>query len=196
MIWTTPNGGETEGKQLTSGPGGIASATWKLGPQPGPQTARGADLAADQLNGGAGNDQLWIGDGNDSATSGSGMDTFGFRFSNPMTPLAAGTGAAFASITDFAAASDTLAFDMAGLGSDAAGANFADGSGGVAGGSASSFYSGAASGSNGERVVVLTDQGFASGALAVQAAQDAGLKSACHVEGGMRAWEKVMGVIG
>lgn len=138
----------------------------------GPQTARGADLAADQLNGGAGNDQLWIGDGNDSGTSGSGMDTFGFRFSNPMTPLAAGTGAAFASITDFAAASDTLAFDVAGLGSDAAGANFADGSGGVAGGAASSFYSGAASGSNGERVVVLTDQGFASGALAVQAAQN------------------------
>ena len=46
----------------------------------------------------------------------------------------------------------------------------------MAGGAAESFYSGAASGSNGERVVVLTDQGFASGALAVQAAQgeDAG----------------------
>ncbi len=142
----------------------------------GPMTARGADLAADQLNGGAGNDQLWIGDGNDSATSGAGMDTFGFRFSNPQTPLAAGTGAAFASIADFNAASDTLAFDVAGLGTDAAGANFADGSGGVVGGAATSFYSGAASGSNGERVVVLTDQGFASGALAVQAAQgeDAG----------------------
>ena len=137
----------------------------------GPQTARGADLAADQLNGGAGDDQLWLGDGNDSATSGAGMDTFGFRFSNPQTPLAAGTGAAFASITDFNAASDTLAFDVAGLGTDAAGANFADGSGGVAGGAASSFYSGAASGSNGERVVVLTDQGFANGGLAVQAAQ-------------------------
>ena len=137
----------------------------------GPQTARGADLAADQLNGGAGDDQLWIGDGNDSATSGAGMDTFGFRFSNPMTPLAAGTGAAFASITDFADASHTLAFDVAGLGDDAAGANFAGGSGGVNGGAATSFYSGDAAGSNGERVVVLTDQGFASGALAVQAAQ-------------------------
>ena len=44
--------------------------------------------------------------------------------------------------------------------------------GGVAGGAASSLYSGDASGSNGERVVVLTDQGFASGALAVQAAQN------------------------
>lgn len=142
----------------------------------GPETARGSDLAADQLNGGAGDDQLWIGDGLDSATSGSGMDTFGFRFSNPLSPAAAGTSPAFASITDFAAASDTLAFDVAGLGEDAAGANFADGSGGVAGGAAESFYSGAASGSNGERVVVLTDQGFASGADAVRAAQgeDAG----------------------
>jgi Ca2+-binding RTX toxin-like protein len=142
----------------------------------GPETARGADLAGDRLNGAAGSDQLWIGDGADSATGGAGMDTFGFRFSNPQTPLAAGTGPAFASITDFNAASDTLAFDVPGLGTDAAGANFAAGSGGVAGGAAASFYSGAASGSNGERVIVLTDQGFASGAAAVQAAQgeDAG----------------------
>ncbi|MBD0270691.1 MAG: hypothetical protein ICV73_02065 [Acetobacteraceae bacterium] len=142
----------------------------------GPETERGSDLAADRLNGGAGDDRLWIGDGSDSATGGAGMDTFGFRFSNPQTPLAAGTGAAFASITDFNAASDTLAFDVAGLGEDTAGANFADGSGGVAGGVAESFYSGAASGSNGERVVVLTEQGFASGADAVRAAQgeDAG----------------------
>lgn len=142
----------------------------------GPETERGADLAADRLNGGAGDDQLWIGDGLDSATSGSGMDTFGFRFSNPLSPAAAGSSPAFASITDFAAASDTLAFDVAGLGEDAAGANFADGSGGVAGGAAESFFSGAASDSNGERVVVLTDQGFASGADAVRAAQgeDAG----------------------
>jgi hypothetical protein len=58
-----------------------------------------------------------------------------------------------------------------GLGTDAAGANFAPGSGGVAGGQAESFFSGAAAQSNGERVMVLTDQAFASGALAVQAAQ-------------------------
>ena len=142
----------------------------------GPETERGADLAGDRLSGGAGDDQLWIGDGADNATGGAGMDTFGFRFANPQTPLAAGTGPAFASITDFAAASDTLAFDVPGLGEDAAGANFADGGAGVAGGAATSFYSGAASGSNGERVVVLTDQGFASGADAVRAAQgeDAG----------------------
>ena len=45
-----------------------------------------------------------------------------------------------------------------------------------AGGAAESFYSGDAAGSDGERVVVLTDQGFASGADAVRAAQgeDAG----------------------
>jgi hypothetical protein len=142
----------------------------------GPMTARGADLAADQLNGGDGDDQLWIGDGLDTAASGAGMDTFGFRFGNPMSPAAAGTSPAFVALTDFAAASDTLAFDVAGLGTDAAGANFADGSGGVAGGAATSFFSGAAGESNGERVIVLTDQGFASGALAVQAAQgeDAG----------------------
>jgi hypothetical protein len=142
----------------------------------GPETARGADLAGDQLNGGAGNDQLWIGDGLDTATGGGGMDTFGFRFSNPQTPLAAGTGAAFVAITDFSAAADTLAFDVPGLGGDAAGANFVDGGGGAAGGAATSFYSGAAAGSNGQRVVVLTDQGFASGADAVRAAQgeDAG----------------------
>ena len=125
----------------------------------------------DLLKGGKGDDSLYGDAGADALYGGAGMDTFSFRFSNPMTPLAAGTGAAFASITDFAAASDTLAFDVAGLGDDAAGSNFADGSGGVNGGAATSFYSGDAAGSNGERVVVLTDQGFASGALAVQAAQ-------------------------
>jgi hypothetical protein len=136
----------------------------------GPAAGRG-DLAADRLNGGAGDDQLWLGDGNDAATGGTGRDIFGFRFADPQTALAAGTGAAFATITDFSAATDTLLFDVPGLGTDAAGANFAPGSGGTAGGQAESFFSGAAAQSNGERVMVLTDQGFASGALAVQAAQ-------------------------
>ena len=36
------------------------------------------------------------------------MDTFWFRFANPQTPLAAGTGAAFASVTDFAAHADAV----------------------------------------------------------------------------------------
>lgn len=135
-------------------------------------TVRGSDLGADRLIGGDGFDVLWAGDGNDSLRSGDGFDTFGFKYSNPLTPLAAGTGAAFASIEDFSAADDTLIFDVAGLGLDAVGANFADGSGGLPGGAAESFFSGAASGANGERVVIVTDQSFASGLAAVQAVGD------------------------
>jgi hypothetical protein len=157
--------GGTEGDNLQGGAGNDI-----LYGDAGPSAGRG-DLAADRLNGGAGDDQLWLGEGNDAATGGAGADIFGFRFADPQTPLAAGTGAAFATITDFSAATDTLLFDVPGLGTDAAGANVAPGSGGVAGGAAESFFSGAAAASNGERVMVLTDQGFATGALAVQAAQ-------------------------
>ncbi|NKE46004.1 hypothetical protein HB662_14535 [Roseomonas frigidaquae] len=132
-------------------------------------TGRG-DLSADVLNGGGGDDTLLIGEGLDVVTGGSGADRFVFRFADPQTQLAAGTGAAFASITDFSAADDTLIFDAAGLRSDAAGANFING-GGAQGGRVSSFYSGDAAGSNGQGVMVLTDTAFASGALAVQAAQ-------------------------
>jgi sulfur dioxygenase len=32
-------------------------------------------------------------------------------------------------------------------------------------------------------------------AMAVQAAQDAGLKAACHIEGGMDAWKKAKGPV-
>jgi rhodanese-related sulfurtransferase len=32
-------------------------------------------------------------------------------------------------------------------------------------------------------------------AMAVQAAQDAGLKTACHIEGGIDAWKKVDGPV-
>jgi rhodanese-related sulfurtransferase len=32
-------------------------------------------------------------------------------------------------------------------------------------------------------------------AMAVQAAQDAGLTSACHIEGGMDAWKRVGGAL-
>jgi sulfur dioxygenase len=32
-------------------------------------------------------------------------------------------------------------------------------------------------------------------AMAVRAAQDAGLKTACHVEGGIDAWKKVSGPV-
>jgi putative nodulation protein len=134
----------------------------------GLRTARGTDLAGDVLDGGAGDDVLVIGDGLDTATGGAGADTFAFKQMNPLTPLAAGTGPAFATITDFDAAEDTLAFDVAGLGRDSAAANFMDLSGG-AGGPTASFYAGGAAGAAGENVVVLTEAGFASGLLAVQA---------------------------
>jgi Ca2+-binding RTX toxin-like protein len=134
----------------------------------GAGAARGSDLAADRLDGGAGDDRLVIGDGLDTVTGGAGGDTFLFKQANPQTPLAVGTGPAFASVTDFRAGDDTLAFDVAGTGEDTAAANFTDLSGG-AGGAAASFYSGGAAGAAGEDVVVLTEVGFASGALAVQA---------------------------
>ena len=133
----------------------------------GMATARGTDLAGDRLDGGAGDDLLVIGDGLDTVTGGAGADSFLFKQANPLTPLAAGTGPAFASITDFRAGEDTLTFDVAGIGEDSAAANFIDLSGG--GGAAASFYSGGAAGAAGENVVVLNETGFASGALAVQA---------------------------
>ena len=46
----------------------------------------------------------------------------------------------------------------------------------------------------GKRLVFFCAFGERS-AMAVQAAQDAGLKDACHVEGGMGAWKKVVGAI-
>jgi hypothetical protein len=136
----------------------------------GPGTGRG-DLSADVLNGGAGNDQLWIGEGLDVVRGGSGADTFAFRFNDPQSPAAAGTAPAFATLVDFNPGEDVLLFDAAGLGEDAAGANFIDGSGG-AGGQVASFFSGAAAESDGEGVMVLTDQAFATGAAAVEAARN------------------------
>jgi len=38
ITWSASNSGEALGKQAVSGLGGIASATWKLGAEPGPQT--------------------------------------------------------------------------------------------------------------------------------------------------------------
>jgi alpha-tubulin suppressor-like RCC1 family protein len=40
ITWAASNGGTAQGKQATAGPGGIASATWKLGADAGPQTTR------------------------------------------------------------------------------------------------------------------------------------------------------------
>jgi len=122
------------------------------------------DLAGNTLNGGAGNDLLCLRDGVNTATGGSGSDRFRFSFNDPMTALAAGTGPGFTAITDFSAARDTLAFDVAGIGHDAVGANFIDATGGV-GGAAPSFFQGAAADASGEAVMVITDQAFASGAL-------------------------------
>lgn len=140
----------------------------------GDTTTKGSDLGTDHLVGGDGNDTLAQGDGNDTLTGNNGADTFAFKFQDPMVALAAGTGRAFASITDFDPEHDTLTFDVPGLGSDAVGANFIDGGDedGTPGGSASSFFKGAAAGSNGEAVMILTDQRFATGADAVAAAQN------------------------
>lgn len=150
--------GGTQGDYVSGGAGDDT-----LHGDAGLAVAAGADTGADRLVGGAGDDVIWFGDGLDVANGGSGKDTFGFRFDAPVTPLAAGTGPAFATIEDFSHAEDTLLFDVAGKGEDAVGASFADSDG--------TFYSGAAAGSAGERVMVLTDQGFANGGLAVQAAQ-------------------------
>lgn len=140
----------------------------------GRTAVKGSDLGADNLNGGAGNDTLQQGDGNDFLSGGDGMDTFAFKWKDPMTALAAGTGPSFSTIADFDPARDTLTFDVAGVGRDAAGANFIDGGAGdgTPGGRASSFFKGDADDSNGQSVMVLTNTGFASGLDAVAAAQN------------------------
>jgi rhodanese-related sulfurtransferase len=44
----------------------------------------------------------------------------------------------------------------------------------------------------GKRIIFYCAFGERS-AMAVQAAQDAGLKTACHIEGGINAWKKASG---
>jgi Ca2+-binding RTX toxin-like protein len=133
----------------------------------GRQTAKRSDLGVDRLDGGRGRDTLYQGDGDDFLTGGPGADRFYFKWQDPMD----GEGRAFATLTDFNAAQDKLLFDVSGLGSDVNGANFVDGGNGTAGGAAASFFKGAAASSNGQSVMVLTDQGFATGADAVEAAR-------------------------
>lgn len=133
----------------------------------GLMTAKGSDLSSDYLNGGNGNDTLYQGDGNDTLSGGAGRDSFYFKWSDPMVGLAAGTGRSFATLTDFNAADDKLKFDVAGVRQDSAGANFIGERG-----EASSFFSGDAMDSDGEAVMILTEQSFASGADAVLAAQN------------------------
>jgi hypothetical protein len=102
---------------------------------------------------------------------GGGRDTFTFKWSDPSSGVTAAP-RGFTTIADFVAQDDTLTFDVAGVGSSARGANFVDGGAGdgTAGGAASSFYFGAAAGSNGESVMILDDQAFATAEAAVAAA--------------------------
>jgi hypothetical protein len=140
-----------DGNDLLHGDGGL-------------ETEPGMDLGADIINGGRGDDILWTGDGLNVLTGGSGNDTFTFKFSAPVTPLAAGTGPAFTEITDFRDGDNRLAFDVPGLGKNSVGASFIDNGNGTAGSATMSFFSGAAADAQGESVVVITDQAFASGA--------------------------------
>lgn len=87
-------------------------------------------------------------------TGGPGDDTFPFRFFDPQS----GHDQSFTTVTDFGAAHDTFAFDAIGVGQDSAGANFIDHGDGTSGGSAQSFFSGAAADAHGESVV--GDKGF------------------------------------
>ena len=84
-----------------------------------------------------------------------------------MIALAVGTGRSFTNLTDFDPDEDRFVFDVAGLGTDAAGANFVDGGDGTVGGRAASFFKGDTETRNGESVMILTDKGFATGAQAV-----------------------------
>lgn len=138
----------------------------------GRNTEKGTDFGSDNLVGGKGNDRLYVGDGNDTLTGGAGKDSFHFKWQDPMIALAAGTGRAFATITDFDPDMDRLVFDVPGIGKDANGANFVNGSGSATGGVAESFFKGAAADSDGEAVMILEDQGFATGVDAVAAAQN------------------------
>jgi hypothetical protein len=140
-----------DGDDLLHGDGGL-------------ETQQGTDLSADIINGGLGDDILWTGDGLNVLTGGSGNDTFTFKFSAPVTPLAAGTGPAFTEITDFRNGDNRLAFDVPGLGKNSVGASFVDNGDGTAGSATTSFFSGAAVDARGENVVVVTDQAFTSGA--------------------------------
>ncbi|AYG70660.1 calcium-binding protein [Rhizobium sp. CCGE531] len=120
----------------------------------------------DKLYGGSGDDVLFAGDGRDSLTGDAGHDTFVFQFHNPMAgfdpnyePKSDHT-----SIVDFDPMQDTFTFDAVGLGSDGLEANFVNHA--ARGNQVDTFYSGPASGANGEHVIVITDHSFADGSAA------------------------------
>ncbi|TCN27558.1 calcium-binding protein [Sinorhizobium americanum] len=132
----------------------------------------------DYLSGGAGDDVLFLGDGRDWLKGGEGSDTFVFQFHNPMPGLHNPMPGVFpkqgpepdvSTILDFDPAQDTFAFDAAGLHNDGFGANFINHASVQSGYPVDTFYSGKASGANGEHVVVITDRSFADGSAAASA---------------------------
>lgn len=125
----------------------------------------------DKLYGGPGDDVLFAGDGRDVLSGGSGHDTFVFQFHDPIPGLDPqyGPDPDNTSIWDFDPAQDTLAFDAVGLYNDGSRANFVNHASEQPGYPVDTFYSGAASGANGEHVVVITDRSFASGTQAASA---------------------------
>ncbi|MER9631265.1 calcium-binding protein [Mesorhizobium sp. M0296] len=122
----------------------------------------------DRLSGGPGQDVLYVGDGQDTLTGGTDSDTFVFQFHNPV-PGVVGSKSDITTITDFNPTEDRFAFDAVGLYNDGFGANFVNNASIQSGYPVSSFYSGAASGANGEHVVVITGESFNSASEAASA---------------------------
>ncbi|PDT33980.1 MULTISPECIES: calcium-binding protein [Sinorhizobium] len=132
----------------------------------------------DYLSGGAGDDVLFVGDGRDWLKGGEGGDMFVFQFHNPVrgshNPMPGvfpkqGPEPDVSTILDFDPAQDTFAFDAKGLYNDGFGANFINHASVQPGYPVDTFYSGNASGANGEHVVAITDRSFADGSAAANA---------------------------
>lgn len=132
----------------------------------------------DYLSGGKGDDVLFVGDGRDWLKGGEGRDTFVFQFHNPQpgdhNPMPGvfpkqGLDPDISTILDFDPAQDTFAFDAMDLYNDGFGANFVNHASVQSGFPVDTFYSGKASGANGEHVVVITDRSFADGTAAARA---------------------------
>ncbi|CDX35265.1 Ca-binding nodulation protein NodO [Mesorhizobium plurifarium] len=136
----------------------------------GPNRPSPAGQDNDKLYGGPGDDVLFAGNGGDLLFGGEGSDTFVFQSHNP-TPGAVVEGASetYAAIVDFDPGQDTLAFDAKGYYADGLGANFVSHTSSRPGHPVDMFYAGAASGANGEHVVVITDRSFTDGGGAANA---------------------------
>ena len=132
---------------------------------------RGADLGADRLDGGAGDDQLHVGDGLDVLTGGAGQDGFIFKYMAPVSPRGGRHGARLRHPRRFTAPPRTRWSSTSPASARTRPAPTSWMAAVARAAQVASFFSGAAAASGGEGVMVLTDQAFASGALAVQAAQ-------------------------